>query len=149
MRLEKGLYYLISLLLLLGCKTSETIGEIPFTSVARGEFSNFQQGRHVIKSAVEWNSVLSGLNLPEIDFDKEMVLAVLSLRSYLNGTGVALVWQMLCEIAVGALAYLGTVLVLHRDRLVKFLSVIRRGQLDSGEPPAESPAQGAVDGTSR
>jgi O-antigen/teichoic acid export membrane protein len=78
-----------------------------------------------------------------------MTLSVLGLRWFLSGTNVEPVWQLLFEIAAGALAYLGTVLALHRDRLVTFLSVIRRGQADSPPQPAGSPVQVAVEDTNR
>ena len=85
MRIRQRVCFLLLLLLVMGCKNSESIAEISFTSVAKGIYSNFQQGRHVIKSVAEWEAVLPNFNLPAIDFNKEMIFAVLRGEKWSSG----------------------------------------------------------------
>jgi hypothetical protein len=69
--------YLFLMILMVGCRTSEITGDIPFTSVIKGDYSNFQRGRHTIKSAAEWQAVLPNMVMPAVDFNREMFIAVL------------------------------------------------------------------------
>lgn len=74
---RKTFIYLFLLIFVAGCKSTETAGDIPFASVFKGDYSNYQRGRHVIKSPAEWDAVLPNLNMPAVDFDREMFIAVL------------------------------------------------------------------------
>jgi len=90
MKMRKRASFLLLLLIVMSCKNSESIADISFTSVAKGLYSNFQQGRHVIKSVAEWEAALPNLNLPAIDFNREMIIAVLRGEKRSSGYEVAI-----------------------------------------------------------
>lgn len=79
-----------------GCAGSPSTGELPVRNLAKGAFSALEtEGELVIRNRTEWSELWqnharmqTGTAIPEVDFEREMVIAVTLGRRSTGGYGI-------------------------------------------------------------